>query len=183
MNVIKEEMLCAGFGGQGIMILGKIIAHIAMNMGYNVTWMPSYGAEVRGGTAHSMVRIQTEKIANPVVVNPTTCVVLNEESLLKFAEKVKPGGLLLVDNTGVKNIPKLKNVEVKEIPFTKIAVELGDKRAANMVVLGFLSGIKDYLPIQKLIDCLSLVFKERPELIPLNEKALKSGRALSGEMK
>ena len=85
---IKEEILCAGYGGQGMMLMGRLFAYAGMNLGYNVTWMPSYGAEVRGGTAHSMVRIQKGKIANPRVTRPTICIVMNKPSLLKFSKRI-----------------------------------------------------------------------------------------------
>ena len=94
---MKEEIIFAGFGGQGIMLMGKAISYAAMNNGRHVTWMPSYGAEVRGGTAHSMVVISDEVIASPVVKEPDICIVMNRPSLQKFEKKVKKNGILLIN--------------------------------------------------------------------------------------
>lgn len=175
MKLIKEEILCAGYGGQGMMLMGKLLAYTAMNAGYNVTWIPSYGAEVRGGTAHSMVRIQKGNIANPAVRKPTICVVMNQPSLSKFLPTVRPDGLLLVDSSMVDGIPKAKNILIKEAPFTKIAQDLGDKKAANMVAAGLLNKIKGLFPIEELIKSVSFVFQNKKELISINEKALREG--------
>ncbi len=172
---MKEEILCAGYGGQGMMLMGRLFAYTGMNLGYKVTWMPSYGAEVRGGTAHSMVRIQKGEIANPRITKPTTCIVMNKPSLLKFSKKVKPKGLLLVDSSQVDDIPTVKNINVKKAPFTKIAISLGDKKVANMVAAGVLNKIKGLFPIEELIKSLSFVFRNKEDLIPLNEKALREG--------
>ena len=172
---IKEEILCAGYGGQGMMLMGRLFAYAGMNLGYNVTWMPSYGAEVRGGTAHSMVRIQKGKIANPRVTRPTSCIVMNKPSLLKFSKRIKPKGLLLVDSSQIDNISMLKNINVKKAPFTKIAISLGDKKVANMVAAGAFNRIKGLFPIEELVKSLSFIFRNKEDLIPLNEKAIREG--------
>jgi len=172
---IKEEILCAGYGGQGMMSMGRLLAYMGMNLGYNVTWMPSYGAEVRGGTAHAMIRIQKGKIANPRVTKPTICVVMNKPSLLRFSKTVKPKGLLLVDSSQIDDIQLIKNIDVEEEPFTKIAVSLGDRKIANMVAVGALNRIKKLFPLEELIKSLSFVFRNKEDLIPLNEKAIREG--------
>lgn len=178
---IREEILCAGFGGQGMMLMGKLLAYAGMNSGYNVTWIPSYGAEVRGGTAHSMVRIQKGKIANPRVVRPTSCIVMNEPSLLKFSKKVKPKGLLLIDSSQVDGIPKIKNIDIKKAAFTKIAISMGDKKVANMIAVGAFNKIKNLFSIEELIRPLPEVFKGKENLIAVNEEAIKAGSNIKFE--
>jgi len=182
MKKINEEILCAGHGGQGIMSMGKLLAYAGMRCGYNVTCIPSYGAEVRGGTAHSMVRVQEGKeISNPVVIYPTTCIVMNKPSLEKFTKRVKPGGFLLMDNSGGECIPRNKNIIVKAVPFTKMAVDLGDKRVANMVALGVLSGVKGLFSVKELLECLGLLFQKRPQVVEINKQAIQKGYDFSKE--
>lgn len=176
MKPVNEEIICAGHGGQGIIVMGKFLAHASMNAGYNVTWIPSYGAEVRGGTAHSMVRIQAkEKISNPLVINPTICVIMNKPSLSKFMSRIKPEGLLLADSSQVDSIPALKSVVVKKAPFTGMAIDLGNKKVANMIAIGALNKIKGLFPMKELVKCISQMLTNRRDLIDINEKALKAG--------
>jgi len=163
------------------MLMGKLLAFSGMNLGYNVTWIPSYGAEVRGGTAHSMVRIQKGKIANPTVAHPTICVVMNKPSAIKFAKRVKPGGLLLIDSAQVDNIPDIKNIIIRKAPFTKIAMAMGDKKVANMLAVGALNKIKNLFSKEELIKSLSFIFQNKKELIPINEKALLEGHTIKVE--
>jgi len=176
MRKVDEAILCAGHGGQGIILMGKMIAYSGMQTGYQVTWIPSYGAEVRGGTAHSMVKIRSEgTIANPIVAEPTIAVIMNKPSLVRFAKSVKPGGLLIVDSSEIKEMPKLKGVTIVTMPFTAIAERLKEKRAANMVALGALLKIKHFFPMKELVQCLELAFPGKLELIELNIKALNEG--------
>lgn len=176
MKQINEEFLFAGYGGQGIMLMGKMLAFTAMNLGYNATWIPSYGAEVRGGTAHSMVRIKTnEKIANPSVGRPSICIVMNNPSLAKFIGLIKPGGLLIVDTTEIGHVPNREGIEIKKIPITKYAAELGDKRAANMIALGFLNKEKEFFPLNEFVKNLKYIFPNKKELLEINTAALEKG--------
>jgi len=178
---MTEEILCAGYGGQGIMVMGRVLACAAMNSGYKVTWMPSYGAEVRGGTAHSMVRIHSDSIASPVVKYPTSCIVMNKPSLLKFSKRVKPHGLLLIDSSKISDgdieqaVSCLKNIHIKKAPFTEIAMRLGEKKVANMVIVGAFNRIKKLFSIEELIKALFYVLRDKDELIAINEKAILHG--------
>jgi len=179
MKIRNEEILCAGHGGQGIMLMGKLLALTAMNIGYEVTWIPSYGAEVRGGTAHAMIRIRDkEKIANPVVTHPGICVVMNRPSLAKFICRVKPGGLFVADSSNIPEIPSAKGVTVRSAPFEKIALGLGDKRAANMVALGMMNGLKGLFPLERLKEGIKYVFAGKESLLAVNMKAIDEGDAL-----
>ncbi|MCM8784323.1 MAG: 2-oxoacid:acceptor oxidoreductase family protein [Candidatus Omnitrophica bacterium] len=169
---MKEELICAGFGGQGIMVLGKFLAQAIMKEGkFFVTWMPSYGAEVRGGTAHSMVVISDKEIASPLVTHPTTAIVMNQPSLDKFLPKTKD---LIISNSTLavcREIPG--NLEILEIPATEMATDLGDVRVANTIVLGA------YLKKKKvaLLSTIAEVFRElfSGEVLKLNERALNLG--------
>ena len=116
-----EEILFAGFGGQGIMFMGKLLAQAALSEGKHVTWMPSYGAEVRGGTAHSMTKVSDDYIASPVVSAPSTCVVMNYPSLLKYEERVKANGLLISNRSLMNRMPKRRDIGILNIAMTDIA--------------------------------------------------------------
>lgn len=173
---VQEEIISAGFGGQGIMLLGKLLSISAMKENKHVTWMPSYGAEVRGGTAHSMVKISTRKIASPVVDKPTTCIVMNRPSFIKFKDRVKKGGLFLINSSLVKDEFKRKDIRALRIPATDIATELGNVKVANMVMLGACLKTKAVVSLNTAISSLRDIFASKDkEIISLNELALRKG--------
>lgn len=173
---MREEIIFAGFGGQGIMLMGKLLSYAAMNSGKFVTWMPSYGAEVRGGTAHSMVIISEEKIASPVVKEPSVCIVMNMPSLQKFESKVKKKGILILNKSLIKSEAKRKDIDILEIPATDMAARLGNTRVGNMIMLGALLAKRDILPIESLIDSLkNVISKHYYNMISVNEKAIREG--------
>ncbi len=173
---MKEDIIFAGFGGQGIMLMGKALSYSAMKKGNFVTWMPSYGAEVRGGTAHSMVVISDTSIASPLVKEPSICVVMNKPSLQKFGDRVKKDGLLIINKSLVETPSLRKDIDILEIPATDMASKLGNPRVANMIALGALLAKRDILQVQSLIDSLKNVIPEaRKHMIPVNEKAVKEG--------
>jgi 2-oxoacid:acceptor oxidoreductase gamma subunit (pyruvate/2-ketoisovalerate family) len=179
---IHETIICAGFGGQGIMLIGKILADVGMREGYNVSWFPSYGAEVRGGTANSSVHISSETISSPMVSEPTICIAMNKLSLNKFISKVKKGGLIIVNTSLTEDIPKREDIQIAEIPLTKLATELGNVKAANMIALGALIGIKKILPLDSVLHDIENVFFNNKELIAINQDAIGLGyRLVSGE--
>lgn len=172
----KEEIIFAGFGGQGIMLMGKVLSYAVMNNGQHVTWMPSYGAEVRGGTAHSMVIVSDEIIASPVVKEPSVCIVMNKPSLEKFETRVKKNGLLLVNKALIDIEVTRKDISILNVPATSMAAELGSLKSANMVILGALIAKKSIVPLGSLIDALKDVFSAaHHELISINEKAIRKG--------
>lgn len=174
-KAFHEEIICAGFGGQGIMLMGKLLAEVGMKEGYNVTWLPSYGAEVRGGTAHSMIHISTGKIASPTVSEPTTCVVMNKPSLVKFMNRVKKGGLLLINTSMVDKIVEKNAVRIVGLPLTQLASELGNIKVANMIALGALIRLKKLFSLKNILNGLSMVLPKKEGLIAINEKAIKLG--------
>ncbi len=178
----QDRIVCAGFGGQGIMILGKLIAYSAMAQGYNVTWMPSYGAEVRGGTAHCMVTISDEEIASPLFLCCDTAIIMNKPSLNKFLKAVaaeggdKKGLVLLNSSLADKDIRK-KGLDVVKIPMTEIALELGNVRAANMVALGAYMKRKAFFSKAVVIKGIRIAFAGKKDIINLNIKALNKGES------
>lgn len=173
---MREEIVFAGFGGQGIMFMGKAIAYAAMNEGKRVTWIPSYGAEVRGGTAYSMVVISDEVIASPLIKEPTICVAMNGPSLRKYEAKVKTNGLLIINKSIADSEAKRKDIEILNIPITELAHEAGDHRIGNMVALGALLGKRKVISLESLISGLKdIVSSTYHNLLPVNERAIRKG--------
>lgn len=172
---MKEEIICAGFGGQGIMLLGKLIALGAMHKGLKVTWMPSYGAEVRGGTAHSMVVVSDDDIASPVVSLCDTLIAMNKPSFDRFLPKVRPRGTVIVNTSFVDAPSAQAGVTVIGVPLTAIANSLGSVRVANVIALGVYMKKKRLFSKEILIDEIENLFDEKMELVKLNIMALEEG--------
>jgi len=175
MKTICEEILCAGFGGQGIMFMGKLLAEAGLIADHNVTWMPAYGAEVRGGTAYSMTKISNVAIASPVVVNPDILVVMNKPSLVKYAASVKPGGILIANRSLVGDFHKRKDIKTVNISMTEIASKLGDIRCANMIAVGAIAKRSATISIRNVTGALKGMFKGKEDLFLLNKKAIEKG--------
>jgi len=176
---MKEEIIFAGFGGQGIMVMGKVLAWAAMREGLKVTWMPSYGAEVRGGTAHSMVVISDEMVPSPVITNPTACIVMNRPSMDRYEDSLTKSGTLVVNSTLIDRDAARKDIDVLEIPMTQMAKALGNTRCANMIALGALNAKLKIVSMRALVDALKEVIPpDKQDLIPINEEALKEGAKL-----
>jgi 2-oxoglutarate ferredoxin oxidoreductase subunit gamma len=174
---LYEELIIAGFGGQGIMLIGKLLAQTAMNCGREVTYMPSYGAEVRGGTANCMLVIAENEIACPVVGNPDSLIVMNKASLTKFTPRLKKNGLLILNSSLIDIEPDVENsVEVIRLPADDLAVELGSIKAANMVALGAYLQVKGFLDIESAINALPEILAQRyHKTLSLNNDALRRG--------
>jgi len=172
-----EQVIIAGFGGQGIILVGKLLAQTAMKAGKEVTYMPSYGAEVRGGTANCVLVIADDPISSPVIDSPDTVIAMNKASLDKFAPKIKPAGLLIMNSSLIDKAPKLDDsIEVVKIPADQIAVELGGVKVANMVALGAYLQKRGLFGAEAAADCLPDILAERYHVtIPLNKKALQKG--------
>ena len=180
-----EEVIIAGFGGQGIMLTGKLLTQTAMNAGAEVTYMPSYGAEVRGGTANCMVVISDSIIASPVVNRCNSLIAMNKASLDKFAGRIKPGGLLVINSSLIdedKSGGLDETVELLMIPADAIAVELGSQKAANMVALGAFLERKGLFGADAAAEALSKVLAKRyHKTLPLNTEALRRGAAFAAD--
>jgi len=173
-----EEVLCAGFGGQGIMFMGKILADAGLMAGRHVTWMPSYGAEVRGGTAYSMAKISNYEIASPIVINPDVLIVMNKPSLLKYESKIKPGGTLILNRSLIDVDPQRKDLKCVKIPLTEIAAKLGDTRCANIIAVGAFVKRSKVLTLRNILAALKEILKGKEGLFMLNKQALEKGYRL-----
>lgn len=176
-NGFYEEIIIAGFGGQGIMLTGKLLAQTAMQAGKEVTYMPSYGAEVRGGTANCMVIISETKIACPVVAKPNSLIVMNKASLNKFGPRLKNHGLLIMNSSLIDTEPELdETIEIIYIPADELAVELGSQKSANMVALGAYLQKREHLTADQAGEALPNVLAKRyHKTLPVNIKALQCG--------
>lgn len=177
---MKEEIIIAGFGGQGVLSMGKILAYSGLMDDKEVTWMPSYGPEQRGGTANVTVILSDEKISSPVLDKYDIVIALNQQSLDKFAPCVKPGGILIYDANGINHVPEVKDAAIYRIEPMNAVMELGQSKAYNMVVMGALLEVMPYkLPMENVIKGLKKSLPERHhKLIPLNEQAIEMGRKL-----
>lgn len=176
-DYLYEEMVLAGFGGQGILLVGKLLAQTAMRAGLEVSYMASYGAEVRGGTANCMVVVSNRPIACPVVNAPNSLVICNKASLSKFAPRLRPGGLLVFNSSLIQNVHSVpEGVDVVGLPAEEIAIEAGSPKSANMVMLGAYLGKRGHLSPQQAAEALPDVLAERHhKTIPVNAEALRRG--------
>ncbi len=173
---MREEIICAGFGGQGIMLLGKVMALAALKENRHLTWIPSYGAAMRGGAAFCMVVIADKEIASPYVDRCDTLFVFNQPSWDKFKSKVRKDGLVLLNSTLIKDKSLPKDLRVSKIPFTEIAASLGDVRVANMIALGAFLKEKDILKRKTVFETfLEIVPKDKLHLLEINKKAIEKG--------
>lgn len=176
---MHEEIICAGEGGQGVILMGKLLAQAGLIEGRNVTCMPSYGAEARGGTAHSMVIISDEEIASPVVINPTVYFAMNEPSFKRFASSIRSGVLLIVNSSLIKRRSLKKGIDALWFPLTEIANRLGNTKVANMVALGVYLTKKKIVSLKAVSQALKIILSEsKPELLGLNIAAIKEGMRL-----
>lgn len=173
------DMILAGFGGQGVMLMGQLVAYSGMIEGKEVSWMPSYGPEMRGGTANCTVVVSEEAIGSPVVVEPQVVVAMNLPSLDKFESMVKPGGVLIINSSLINRTCDRDDITVIEVPANEIANEIGSGKVANMVMLGTLIAQTKVVTQESVIEALKKVLPEhRHNLIPVNENALNRGAEL-----
>ncbi len=171
-----HEIIVAGFGGQGVMSIGTTMAEAAMAQGLNVSWLPSYGPEMRGGTANCNVVIADTEIISPIVLEPSELIAMNQPSLDKFEPAVKPGGLILVNQSIVERKVQRDDVQAIYVPSLEIASELGNMRVANMTMLGAYIEATKYLKFETVVDMLRNIFTgKKAHLVELNEVALQRG--------
>ena len=163
------------------MVLGKFLTEAGMMKGYNVTWLPAYGAEVRGGTAHSSVIISSDTISNPMVKNPEVAIIMNGPSLDKFEDTIQPGGLLILNTSMCKRSAKRKDIEVIELPLTDEAIKLGNVKVANMIAAGIYEARKNIFGKPCLMETVKKMAKGRERIIPVNLKAVEKGMGFSGQ--
>ncbi len=176
---MKEEIIMAGFGGQGVMSLGQLLSYSGMKEDKEVSWMPSYGPEMRGGTANCTVIVSDEMIPSPLTDHPDSVIVMNLPSQNKFVPKVKEDGLVITNSSLIEKDVEREDVDTVEVPANKIADELGSTMVANMVMLGAYLAKKDIVPMDTVKESLKSVLPERRhDLIPINKKALDKGYEL-----
>ncbi|NWG26966.1 MAG: 2-oxoacid:acceptor oxidoreductase family protein [Ignavibacteriaceae bacterium] len=175
----EHEIICAGFGGQGVLSMGSIIAYSGMIEGKEVSWMPSYGPEMRGGTANCIVIVSDSRISSPIITKFDTAFVLNQPSLDKFEKAVKPGGLLLYEQSTIIHPPTRTDIDVVCIPAIEEADKLKAKQVANMIMVGAFLEKRPIVKMETIISTLKKVLPEhRHHMIPVNEQALKRGSEL-----
>ncbi|MGN0069573.1 MAG: 2-oxoacid:acceptor oxidoreductase family protein [Prevotella sp.] len=173
---MKKEIIISGFGGQGVLSMGKILAYSGLMEDKEVTWMPAYGPEQRGGTANVTVIVSDERISSPVLSRYDVAIVLNQPSLDKFEQKVKPGGILIYDGFGIMNPPTRTDIEVYRIDAMDKAAELKNAKVFNMIVLGGLLKVSPIVSTEGINKALLKTLPERHHsLIPLNMKAIEEG--------
>ena len=169
------EVTFSGFGGQGILTSGVILAQAAMSEGKKVTWLPSYGGTMRGGTANCVVKVDDKDIGSPYVLAPDILIALNEPSLKAFGPTVKKGGIVILNSSIVEDLTGINDdADVVKIPLTDIAREVGDVRSANTVVLGALLAKAEIVSMESLVDALAEKF-HNDKVAALNTKAMKTG--------
>jgi len=172
---MQSEVMFAGFGGQGILLSAKILAHAAMDEGREVAWVPSYGPEMRGGTAYCTVVISDRLIGSPIIRNPMHLIAMNRPSLEKFAPQVKPGGVILVNSSLISIGSDRKDVDEVRVPVNEIAVRIGSVRSANIVALAAFVASSKLVGIDTLRECVKTEFANKKKLIPLNMTAVDEG--------
>lgn len=173
---MQEELIISGFGGQGVLSMGKILAYAGIVEGKEVTWMPAYGPEQRGGTANVTVILSDKSIASPILNRFDTAIVLNQPSLEKFESLVKPGGCLLYDSYGIPIPPSRKDIAVYRVDAMAESARMHNAKLLNMLVLGALLKVRNLVSIDNVVKGLRKALPERyHNLIPLNEQAIRRG--------
>ncbi|NOY88022.1 MAG: 2-oxoacid:ferredoxin oxidoreductase subunit gamma [FCB group bacterium] len=175
------EVTLAGFGGQGIMTAGQLLAYSGMKAGKKVVWLPSYGPEMRGGTAYCTVVISDQNIGSPVINNPYCICVFNRPSFDKFEPRVKPNGILIVNSSLINVSSQRKDITQLLIPANDIALKAGNVKTANIIILGALIGASKVLDLKIVKEIVKEKMSKKKELLDLNLKVLKQGYDLAIE--
>jgi 2-oxoglutarate ferredoxin oxidoreductase subunit gamma len=179
---MTHELLIAGFGGQGVLSMGMTLSYAGMIEGKEISWMPSYGPEMRGGTANCIVIVSDKKISSPIISTFDTVIALNQPSLDKFERSVKPTGLLIYDSTAIITPPTRTDIRIVPIPASEEAVRLKNTKIMNMIVLGAFIAQNQVVTVASLMQALRKVLPERyHHLLPLNEQALRRGIELAAQ--
>ena len=173
---MNKEMIFAGFGGQGVMLMGQILAYAGTLEGQQVSWFPAYGPEMRGGTANCSIIIGDEPVGTPIVTEPSVVVAMNLPSLDKFEPMLPVGGTLLINSSLIDRKPHRTDVKTYYVPCNDIAQELGNLKVANMVMVGAIIAASGVVNIDSVISVLAKkIFKNKPKVMPINEQAIRRG--------
>ena len=179
---MHEEVIVSGFGGQGALFAGQLLTYTGMDEGFHVTWIPSYGPEMRGGTANCTVILSDDDIGSPIIRQPTICIVMNPPSMEKYEPLIKAGGLLVANSTLVRDRSSRDDIEAVYIPANELAAELGNVKMANVVLLGALLGMREILPVESVKRTMDEHIPERRKhIIEPNKRALDRGIAFARE--
>lgn len=170
-----SEIVLAGFGGQGVLLIGKLLAYAGMKAGHEVTWMPAYGPEMRGGTCNCTVVISDRPIGTPITKTPHALISLNLASLDKFEGSVREGGIIVFNTSLTPRVPLRKDVIAVPVAANEMAIEAGSPRAANMVALGAFLGASGMAELETMNQTLAESLAARPKLVPINQNALARG--------
>ena len=170
------RVICAGFGGQGVMSMGQLLTYAGMLEEKEVTWLPSYGPEMRGGTANCAVTVSDEPVGSPVIVNNATCAIIMNLPSMKFIDDVIPGGHVLINSSLIDKKVDRDDIKVTYIPANDLAGEMGMPKVANMIMLGACLKVTDVVDIESVLKAFLKVFGERKfKFMPINRKALEKG--------
>lgn len=172
---MTNEIIMSGFGGQGIMLMGQLITYAGMLENKNVSWIPSYGPEMRGGTAYCSIIISDEPIGAPIVTEPTIVVAMNLPSLDKFENSLRPGGTLIINSSLIERDASRTDIKVRKIPANDIANELGNTKVTNMVMLGAIIEATTTVEAKSVLKAFAKMFAKKPSLLEINEIALRRG--------
>lgn len=173
---MTEEIIIAGFGGQGVLSMGKILAYSGIMQDQEVAWMPSYGPEMRGGTANVTVILSDSRISSPIIQEFDTAIILNQQSMDKFESRVKPGGVLIYDPNGITHHPTRKDISIYKVEAADTASAMNNAKTFNMIVLGAFLKVKPVVKMENVIKGLKKSLPERHHhLIPMNEQAINKG--------
>ena len=173
---MKKEIIISGFGGQGGLAIGKNLAEAGMSQGLNVTWAPTYGPEMRGGTANCSVVLSDQPVGSPVFTYPTELIALNEPSLVKFLDKIQPGGSVFINSSVITTRVERSDIQVYYIPCNEIAQELGNTKVSNMVMLGAYVEVTKVLDPNNIRNMIEHMFTgAKAKFVPLNLQALQKG--------
>ena len=170
-----SEIILAGFGGQGVLLIGKLLAYAGLESGREVTWMPAYGPEMRGGTCNCTVVLSDRKIGSPISRRPHDLIALNLPSLDKFEDAVRPGGVIVINTSLVTRMPRRTDVTVIAVAANELAVQSGTAKAANMVALGALLGATELATMEQVKAIIAKTFAAKPKIVASNEAALDRG--------
>jgi 2-oxoglutarate ferredoxin oxidoreductase subunit gamma len=176
---MQSEVTFAGFGGQGIMMAGKLLAYAGMDEGKNVVWLPSYGPEMRGGTAYCVVIISNSDISSPIIKHPQCCAVMNRPSLEKFAPMIKKDGILIINSSLINVTSDRKDIDIFHIPANEIAIKCGTGKAANMVMLGAYVGKLKNVDVKTVRKMIKKEFEVKPKFVKININAFNEGYKLA----
>ncbi len=170
-----EEVIVAGFGGQGVLLVGELLAEAGLLEGKHVSWIPSYGAEMRGGTAHCMVAISDQPIVSPVVETPSALLIFNTPSLIKFTPQLRPHGMLVINSSLVEDPVNRRDINVYRIPASDVANELKNGQVANMVMMAAYIALSKVVLLDSFSSAMEKQLQKKPQMLPINRQAIEAG--------